>query len=345
MADIHRLRSDDELGDEACEWLARLNAHDVSAHDKAQFEAWRAADPRHARAVEEAALVWRRLVDAGDLARAVSEGQQFNSLTDRAIERSLQARARARRVALAAAATVVVALSAGWWYGIQRPDDTFRTAIGEHSIVKLQDGSSLELNSDSRVRVTYTDRLRVVTLEQGEAYFDVKGDSKRPFWVAAGESWVGAVGTAFSVDMRSAGVRVTVREGAVKVAARTIGSVRSIAQPVTATGDLVQAGQQFNMRGDAREVRSLSTPQLARSLAWRAGQIYFKEDRLADVVDELKRYSGLDIVIEDDGSRQFTLAGTFETNAEGIEALLASLEKGFGLNVRRTGSTVHISKR
>lgn len=137
---------------------------------------------------------------------------------------------------------------------------------------------------------------------------------------------------------------MTVKEGAVKVTPSIADSAPSIAESIAPGLPLIRAGQQLNIHGDATEVRLLAPAQLTRSLAWREGQIYFKDDRLADVVDELNRYSGLSLVVENDGAREFAIAGTFETNAEGVEALLVSLKDGFGLNVRQEGRKVYISK-
>src|SRR5690242_5929915 len=96
MADIHPLPSDQELRSEACAWIARLNAHNVSAEDKVRFEAWRTAHPRQARAYNLVSMVWRQMVDTGEVARAVTVGQTFTAISERGIRRSLETLARAR---------------------------------------------------------------------------------------------------------------------------------------------------------------------------------------------------------------------------------------------------------
>lgn len=53
MTEIHRLPDIQTAEREASEWIARLDAHDVSADDRARFEAWRNASPRHASAYED----------------------------------------------------------------------------------------------------------------------------------------------------------------------------------------------------------------------------------------------------------------------------------------------------
>ena len=63
---------------EASEWIARLNADDASADDRARFEAWRGRHPLNARAYEELSATLQRFVSAGPLVRAVSFAQSMN---------------------------------------------------------------------------------------------------------------------------------------------------------------------------------------------------------------------------------------------------------------------------
>src|SRR6202011_1589324 len=131
---------------------------------------------------------------------------------------STPSRAR-RRWALAAVAAGLgaIVLGGAWNLYKQQEETRFQTAIGERAAVGLPDGSSIDLNTNSRVWVDYTERRRVIRLERGEAFFKVAHDTQRPFWVHAGDSWVRAVGTAFNVYLRPTGPVVTVSEGTVNV--------------------------------------------------------------------------------------------------------------------------------
>jgi transmembrane sensor len=344
VAEIHPLRSDAQLRREASEWIARLNGDHIIEEERTRFESWRSAHPRHARAYEEVLMTWRQLNDTGELVRAVALGQTLSASTQEAIRRTV-ARPTRRLGLLAAAAVAAIAIGVAWWIDSSSPRTLFQTAIGERASVELPDGSSLELNSNSRARVDYSDQERIVRLERGEAYFQVEHDTQRPFWVVARGSWVRAVGTAFNVYVRPSGIRVTVSEGIVKVAASapTSSEAPSDAQLARASVAVLRPGQQVNVQGAAAEVRSLETLELTRSMSWRSGSIYFKDERLADVVDELSRYTTLKIVIEDEPLRELDIGGTFEANAHGAEALLATLQDGFGLEVRREGESAHIT--
>ena len=81
----------------------------------------------------------------------------------------------------------------------------------------MEDGSTIALNTNSRVNIDYSGERRVVQLLRGEASFDVAKSPQRPFVVYAGSGLIWAVGTAFNVRYTSDLVDVIVTEGIVKV--------------------------------------------------------------------------------------------------------------------------------
>jgi transmembrane sensor len=94
---------------------------------------------------------------------------------------------------------------------------TYATGIGERRLITLKDGSTIDLNSRSKVRVSFSDRERDVEFLEGQALFSVARDASRPFIVSVGKTAVRAVGTQFDVYRRSSGTTVTVVEGRVAV--------------------------------------------------------------------------------------------------------------------------------
>ena len=325
MSEVHQLPDIESARREASEWIARLNADDCSAEDYARFDAWRTAHPRHAQAYDELAATWQRFTTAGRTVRAVSFGT--------AMQGAATVRRRRWPHVAVAAVVAVFTVGLGWWWQ-QQPPSSFVTGIGEHASIALPDGSRLELNSNSVVRVEYSDAARVIRLDQGEAFFTVAHAPERPFWVVADRTWVRAVGTAFNVYRREDGVRVTVSEGRVKV-----GAVARREAPTDAALDrvpvsLLGAGQQAVLRGGAASVHALPTPEVDREISWRSGTIYFEDRPLREVIDEMGRYTPLRIEVGPQ-AQAITIGGTFQTNPQGAEALLAMLQDGLGLHVRR----------
>jgi transmembrane sensor len=173
---------------------------------------------------------------------------------------------------------------------------------------------------------------------RGEAYFKVAHQPQRPFWVVARHSWIRAVGTAFNVDLRPSGdVRVIVSEGTVKVAARANAESPSDAWLQETSVSVLIAGQQVDMEAGAVQIRATQPQELTRLAAWRSGKLYFEDQHLEAVVEELGRYTSKRIRIEDDSLRTLSIGGTFQANSQGVDALLNLLEQGFGLHIRRQG--------
>jgi transmembrane sensor len=332
MGDVHRLPNAADTEREASDWFARMNADDVTADDRARFDAWLRAHACHVKAYEELVATWSELVRSGPLVRAVYFGQAINAASARP--------ARAPRWLVGALVAVICAIVCGFaWTRYQLNEDSrFQTAIGEQVAVTLPDGSSFNLNTNSRIEVDYSASSRVIHLTHGEAYFNVAHDARRPFWVHAGDRWVRAVGTAFNVYVRPAGVQVTVSEGTVKV----VDATRYASPPADASyatsAAAVTAGEQSDAHGRVDVVRALNAAQLNRLLAWRKSSLYFQDEPLGNVVAELMRYTPLEIDIEDESLRKLPVGGTFQTSPEGAQALLKMLEDGFGARIRHVGT-------
>jgi transmembrane sensor len=318
----------DQAEREASEWIARLNADDVTAADRTRFEAWQGAHTVNAKAYADLSATWQALSNSGPLVRAVNFGQVMNAASSTPVRR------RFVGLALAAGLSAVV-VGVTWNFYRQQQETGFQTAIGEQAAVALPDGSSFDLNTNSRVRVAYSPSTRVIHLDRGEAYFKVAHDTARPFWVRAGNSWVRAVGTAFNVYIRPSGVEVTVSEGTVQVVAEASNEP----PPLDAAGgnysSAVTAGEQVDVQERAQVIHPLNSAQLTHLLAWRKSSLYFQDQPLGDVVNELMRYTTLKIDFEDESLRQLPVGGTFQTSPEGAEALLTMLQDGFGTKIRR----------
>ncbi|MEA3132503.1 MAG: transrane sensor [Gammaproteobacteria bacterium] len=331
MGDVHRLPSADDVERQASAWFARMHADDVTADDRTRFEDWLSAHPCNAKIYAELTATWQELVKSGPLVRAVNFGQVMNAASAPPAPR------RRWAVAAVAAAIGAMVLGGAWDLYQQKEETRFQTAIGEQAAVALSDGSSFDLNTNSRIWVDYSERRRVIRLERGEAFFKVAHDTQRPFWVRAGDYWVRAVGTAFNVYLTPTGVEVTVSEGIVNVVKATANESPPSDAAITGSAAAVTAGEQADVHGRAEVIHELNSAQLSRLLAWRKSSLYFQDQPLGEVVNELMRYTTLKIELEDDALRRLPVGGTFQTSPEGAEALLTMLHDGFGTTIRRDG--------
>lgn len=345
MAEIHRLPAERQILQEASQWIARLNSDDLTAEDRRRFESWRQAHPMHRRAFEELTRTVERFAAVRPLVRAVAFGQSMNEAVTGLANQPVGTRKPWRRLVWAAAAAVIATGLALVGYLGSSGGHVYATGIGEHATISLADGSTLELDSDSRARVDFSAGSRIVHLQRGEAFFKVVHNSRRPFWVLGGGVWVRDVGTEFNFDLDAGGVRVTVSEGEVKVGADPI--LQHVPFGDAALRDapalsVLSAGQEAQLRGTAVKVLRLTPVQLARAVSWRAGTLYFENQPLSAVVRELKRYTPLHIQVTDPRLRRLAVDGTFRASPQGVRTFLQMLHQGLGLSVRREAGRVTI---
>jgi transmembrane sensor len=370
MADVHQLPTLRSVEQEASEWIARLEAEDVTPEDRVRFAAWLRANPQHSQAFEDVSATWLRFVKAGPLAEMkTGAGARMGTAVDSDAEADVNAgvsasagsdgrtkvgvgggtqaavvlQHRKRNWGLAIAAATVVATLLTSVY-LKAPHLTaITTAVGEQITVPLADGSFMELNSNSVARIDYTSRQRTIHLDRGEAFFRVAHDTQRPFWVTAGGGWVRAVGTEFNVYLRPQSLQVTVREGTVR-AGESRGSLSAV-QPdeqKLAAWVTLSGGQQADLDSTVARKRALSADELADTVAWRSGTVYFENRPLNEVVAELNRYSAAPLILEDSALRALPVGGAFQASPKGAAALVRMLEQNFDVQVRQDGSGVHL---
>ena len=311
----------------AAAWVAREDRGSLSTEQTVQRDAWLQADVRHFGAYARAHAVLART----DRARALSAGEMDQTFTARA---SAPHARRLLRWAVGLAAVVsVLAISVQ-----QRQDDGaeyYATRRGEILRVPLQDGSAITLDSDSQVRVSFSERRRDIHLLQGEALFDVAKNAHRPFVVRADDTDVTAVGTSFAVSLterRSGGVEVLVREGVVDVAD---------AHGAVAPARLVANYRALANRSHGIRIEAVPNDDLEQQLAWREGMLSFNGDTLSVAAAQFLRYSDMRIVIDDPlvGSRR--IVGLY--SASDPLGFARSVALSLGLVVEQRGNVVRLS--
>jgi transmembrane sensor len=166
------------------------------------------------------------------------------------------------------------------------------------------------------------ERTRAVELNEGEAWFEVAKDARRPFVVAAGDVRVRAVGTAFSVRRRESGVEVQVTEGVVETWSdfdRTLRVRLSAGDRVTLTARAVV------------DYETGASSAVDRSLAWRSGMIDLNGRSLADAAQEFNRYNARQIIIADPAVAREELSGLFNINDP--EGFARTVQASLGVTV------------
>ena len=336
-----------QIVEQASDWFIEFSEGTVDASAREQFDAWLRRSPEHVQAYLKIAALWedapvlgkRRVLPSDDLvARVLAEGNVV-SLDLRGSHASTapaptphhEASNRPRLRFLALAASLFILLVAGAFFYDQR--GTYSTATGEERSVSLEDGSMLDLNSQSKVRVRFSTHERRVELLRGQALFRVTRDAARPFIVSTDTTQVRAVGTQFDVYRKSGGTVVTVIEG--RVAVPPPGLLQQEGEV------LLAAGEQLTVTPE-----SISQPRAADvtlTTAWTQRKIAFRGATLGEVVEEFNRYNTRRLVIADPTLMPTRISGVFSSSDPG--PLLRFLRALPDISVAETGSEMRISRK
>jgi transmembrane sensor len=154
--------------------------------------------------------------------------------------------------------------------------------------VVLDDGSVIDLSTNTQIRVRFSAARRQILLDRGEALFSVAHDASRPFEVTALGVTARAVGTKFSVRLHEdARVETLVTEGRVLVLRQS--EVLGVPMAPRPIGHTLVAGERVVVTKRAAVVSKVG-PKLTVA-AVDHGQGGFRKQPLADVVRELNRYT------------------------------------------------------
>jgi transmembrane sensor len=195
----------------------------------------------------------------------------------------------------------------------------------------LPDGSKIELAARTIVAVQYTERQRLLEMQNGEAYFSVAPNRERPFIVKVGKLRVRAVGTAFNIRHSGERVVVTVTKGIVDVYSVDPEQLDADAADIVSPAAVrVSAGSALTLAGPGMRP-SLAAADPARALAWREGRLEYINEPLSAVIADVNRYSSRPVAIRDAAVAQLTFTGTVFTNS--VEDWLQALPGEFPLEV------------
>ncbi len=307
---------------EAAAWFSRLNQRRVSTDDIHAFAAWR-RNPENAQAYAKAERLWE---SAGALA---SDPDIHRMVEDAARSKSARRRhAPLRQLAVAGVGAAFVVCGMIGWNMLKTP--TYGTGVGEQRTITLSDGSSITLDTASRIAVRISKERRSISLIEGQAMFDVVSDPSRPFVVSAGEVEVRALGTRFDVRRINDGAKVILAEG--RVAVSDAGS--------SGEGWTLSPGQQLVTTRPAPKVEPVD---VATATSWTTGRLIFDRIPLGDAVAEMNRYSRVKVELSSSRFAQEPVSGAF--NAGDIDGFAAALADLYPVTVTRGSDRLIISDR
>jgi transmembrane sensor len=306
----------------AAAWLIKRREHENWGEpDQAELDAWLAESWAHATAFWRLGAAWNSADRLGVLHRPDVEQATGFARTLRPF---------LLRGAMGLVAAILLGM-AGFAYLSKAHEKTYATMLGEHRTIRLADGSAIELNTDTVLHVSVNTRSRIVTLDHGEAFFQIKHDAARPFVVLAAEHRVVDVGTKFLLRRDADRVEVSLIEGRARFE-----TAHQPQTPLLTPGDVAVA------TADNVSITRKSASDMANALGWRRNLLVFHHTTLADAASEYNRYNRAKIIIADRSTAQLMMNGTLPT--DDVEAFVRLAQRFFDLRVDRRGEEIVISR-
>ena len=300
--------------DQAAVWFTRMNSDEpATARDEADFRAW-LQDDANARAYRQCQAAWRSLgLDA-------SAGPM---LALRAEALRAETRPTRRRAMWGLGGGAVAASAAGLWVmaASSPARAVIATQVGQRLTAPLPDGSEVTLAPLTRLRLDYRPDRRAVTLQTGQAYFNVLPGDRRPFTVLAGERAMTADSSRFQVTLAGPAPEVVVETGVLTITPRRARQI-ILARLTPGERAVDQAGR---LRVIATDTESLT--------AWRLGRLVVRDRPLTEVVAAFNHYSTDRLVLASPAAGQVRISGSFRY--DGAQEFAIALERAFDLPVDR----------
>jgi transmembrane sensor len=309
-----------DIDQAASEWTARLDRGPLSTGEEDAFQAWLNGDPRRKGA----------MLRAQAMAMMSESAQALGDDFDPADFAAPKVARFSRRQALTWGGGAVAASMAALAVGLPAAAGTvISTERGEIRLAPLKDGSTVLLNTETRIRVRYDKGQRIVTLLKGEAYFSVARDDQRPFIVEVDGRRLSTAQAGFRVrKLDQAPIDVLVSQGVVEVGSSKV---------------KLAGNTRFLLSDGSQRPQAIAPETVTRELAWREGKLAFEGETLKQAAETFARYSDTKIQIGDPVLAREPVTGLFAANDPvGFSRAIARV---FDARLDQSGDTVVLSRR
>jgi len=303
MKNSHRTTrpADSAAEEQASLWAARLEGGTLDAADRTALDAWLAAEPTHRALLSDYCQFSADLEQV--LPALVSSG---------AVPMPAAAQPSRRRRGFSwltlAGGTLAAAAAVALFFTLSPTAltvETLATSVAQRQSFTLADGTRVELNAQTSLRIENTRDERRVRLASGQAYFAVAKDPNRPFIVETPTGSIRVTGTVFDVRTDQVSeLEVTVVEGSVQV--------RPMDAPATGPRlpSALTAGENLTATPAGVTRRTLTPDGIEDALAWRQGKIVFHSAPLRLALARFAQYHGRGITVTAE-AENLTLGGRF----------------------------------
>jgi len=314
----------------ARDWAERLEERDLTASERVKFNHW-LGKPKHERAFATETTLRSRFREIPESARRELRSEVAALTACRRLPTGWHLWTRLSWAA--ATVCVLLAVSALW---IALSDSHYATGVGQKLVMYLADGTHVELGPQTDLTWLGSNRCdRRVRLVRGETLFSVHDNPQCPFRVFVGRGMIEVLGTQFDVHQDSTGeARVSVVEGRIRL--------RSPSGTPQWQVDL-DAGEQAIWNVGPPRTRKVT--DTSRATAWRDDRLDFDDQPLAQVVEDLQRYTPIPIRIADRRLLSTHVTGELQVDQPHIRASVLWLGQWPGIVIEDNGRSLVLNHR
>ncbi len=356
---IKHPKRDKRIIEEAATWASLLDDADLTRQEREDLATWLRASPQHVKELLLAQALFSE-ADGMDPEKAISidalleqSGAEVVSFSQQKEQRAESRPTKAGLPLFRIAAAALILLGAGLFTiaefrpfaGTEAKAVLYTTEVGEQREISLADGSTVHLNTGSRLSVRYSSEERAIDLLSGEAFFDVAQEVERPFRVHSNNAVTEALGTSFNIYLKGDATQVAVLSGKVAVSEATnesrtnrllatIGFTSPARLATLGKGETVTVDKAGNAHPE-----NMINPEVLTS--WRKNKLVFENTPLSEIANQFNRYNKTRIVVENLSEAEPHFSGVFATNNP--DAFLTILELSRTATISKQGkNTINV---
>ncbi|KAA8730884.1 FecR family protein [Acinetobacter qingfengensis] len=259
---------DAEILEQAAQWVVKIRSEPLNAEQQQQFEQWRNASQQHQKA-------WQRAQ------RLLSTLQCLPNQSQNILEQSEKKQQQHLSKLMILVFLSITATAIAYWQFYPAWNGDYSTKTGEQKQIQLEDGTQLDLNTQTALDVQFSERQRLIVLHYGEIAIQTGHeniDTYRPFIVESQHAYMQALGTVFNVRQlkQEQSTCLAVMQNAVKVTLKQNTQSR-----------IIHAGEQICFDAQHYQVQQTLQPL---QYVWKNKVVMAYETPLNDLIKELSRY-------------------------------------------------------
>ena len=192
----------------------------------------------------------------------------------------------------------------------------------------LPDGTLVSLNSNSHLKYPkrFGKNSREVLIE-GEAFFEVKPNKRKPFIIHAGSAQIKVLGTSFNVNAYPSAelLEVIVETGTVRVLNKSTETKQN-------NELILDPGEKGTLVYSSHELLK-TTNQNPNFMAWKTHDLIFRSTSLGEVISNLEKVYKVNIRLADPNLNGLLLTAHF--NDYSLDFILKVIESTFRIEVQK----------